>query len=96
MRDLEALLTSFVNIDRISLIAILTSEAAAADRLANSVRKRAMVSRRRRDAAIERAARVNRILSFFRDGETSSDMSEADLAACKLLEQRLRGSEATD
>jgi hypothetical protein len=91
MRDLEALLTSFVNIDRTSLVAILISEAAAADRLAASVRKRAMVSRLRRSAAIDRAARVNRLLSFFRDGETSPDMSEGDLAACKALEQRLRG-----
>jgi hypothetical protein len=89
MRDLEALLTSFVNIDRASLVAILTSEAAAADRLAASVRKRSMVSRRRRSAAIERAARVNRLLSFFRDGEASPDMSDDDLAACKALEQRL-------
>jgi hypothetical protein len=91
MRDLAGPLTSFVNIDRASLVAILTSEAAAADRLAASVRKRAMVSRQRRSAAIDRAARVNRLLSFFRDGETSPDMSESDLAACKALEQRLRG-----
>ena len=91
MRDLEALLTSFVKIDRSSLIAILTSEAAAADRLAASVRKRSMVSRQRRSAAIDRAARVNRILSFFRDGDRSSDMIERDLAACKALEQRLSG-----
>jgi hypothetical protein len=91
MRDPEALLTSFVNIDRTSLVAMLISEAAAADRLAASARKRAMASRQRRSAAIDRAARVNRLLSFFRDGETSSDMSESDLAACKALEQRLRG-----
>jgi hypothetical protein len=61
MRDLEALLTSFVNINRSSLVTILTSEAAAADRLAASVRKRAMVSRQRRTAAVDRAARVNRL-----------------------------------
>jgi hypothetical protein len=91
MRDPEALLTSFVNIDRTSLVAILISEAAAADRLTASVRKRAMVSRQRRSVAIDRAARVNRLLSFFRDGETSPDMSESDLAACKALEQRLPG-----
>jgi hypothetical protein len=91
MRDLEALLTSFVNIDRASLVAILTSEATAADRLAAAVRKRAMVSPNRRSATLERAARVNRLLSFFRDGETSPNMSESDLAACKALEQRLRG-----
>lgn len=91
MRDLEALLASFVNIDRTTLVAILTSEAAAADRLATSVRKRSMVSRQRRSAAIDRSTRVNQILSFFRDGETSPEMSEADLAACKALEQRLHG-----
>jgi hypothetical protein len=91
MRDPEALLTSFVNIDRTSLVAMLISEAAAADRLPASARKRAMASRQRRSAAIDRAARVNRLLSFFRDGETSSHMSESDLAACTALEQRLRG-----
>jgi hypothetical protein len=90
MRDLEALLTSFVNVDRASLLAILSSEATAADRLATSIRKRAMVSRQRRSATIERAARVNRLLSFFRDGETSPDMSEAILRLAKALEQRLR------
>jgi hypothetical protein len=49
-----------------------------------------MISRQRRSATIERAARVNRLLSFFRDGERSPDMSESELAACKALEQRLR------
>jgi hypothetical protein len=90
MRDPEALLTSFVNIDRTNLVAMLISEAAAADRLAASARKRAMASRQRRSAAIDRAARVNRLLSFFRDGETSPDMSEAILRLAKALEQRLR------
>jgi len=40
MRDLDALLNSLVNIDRNSLIAILSSESEAAQRLVNSARQR--------------------------------------------------------
>ena len=40
MRDLDALLNSLVNIDRNSLIAILSSEAEAARQLVNAARQR--------------------------------------------------------
>jgi hypothetical protein len=40
MRDLDALLNSLVNIDRNSLVAILSSESEAAQRLVNSARQR--------------------------------------------------------
>ena len=57
MRDLDALLNSLVNIDRDSLVAILTSEAEAAERLANSIRTRTGTQRLKRQQAVELAAR---------------------------------------
>jgi hypothetical protein len=45
MRDLEALLNSLVNIDGHSLVAILSSEAEAAQRSVNSARQRAASQR---------------------------------------------------
>jgi hypothetical protein len=64
MRDLDALLNSLVNIDRDSLVAILTSEAEAAERLANSIRTRTSTQRLKRQQAVELATRINRILLF--------------------------------
>jgi hypothetical protein len=90
MRELEGLLKSFVNIDRASLIAILSAEADAATQLANTARRRTSPQRAKRNAAMEGAARLQRMLSFFRDGEIPAKMSEADLTLCKLLEERLR------
>jgi hypothetical protein len=89
MRELESLL-KIVNIDRASLLAILSAEADAATQLANTSRTRTSPQRAKRNAAIERAARLQRILSFFRNGEVPAEMSEADLTLCKLLEQKLR------
>jgi hypothetical protein len=89
MRDLDALLNSLVNIDRDSLVAVLSSEAEAAERLANSIRTRTSTQRLKRQQAVELAARINRILLFFRHDETGSHMSDADLALCKSLERKL-------
>ena len=89
MRDLDALLNSLVNLNRDSLVAILSSEAEAAKRLANSIRTRTSTQRLKRQQVIERAARINRILRFFRHDETGPEMSEADLALCKSLERKL-------
>ena len=86
MRDLD---DSLVNIDRDSLVAILSSEAEAAERLANSIRTRTSTQRLKRRQAVELAARINRILLFFRHDETGSHMSDADLALCKSLERKL-------
>jgi len=72
MRDLDALLNSLVNIDRNSLVAILLSEAEAAKRLANSIRTRTNTQRLKRQQAVERAARVNRILLFFQYDESGA------------------------
>ena len=45
MRNLDALLTSLVNIDRHSLVAILTSEAVAAQRSVKAARQRTAAQR---------------------------------------------------
>jgi len=91
MRDLDALFNSLVNIDRTSLVAILASESEAAHRLANSARQGTTSQRAKRDEAIQRAARLERILSFFRHGEAAPEMSERDVKLCKSLEARLHG-----
>ena len=89
MRDLDALLTSLINIERESLIA--TSEAEDAERLAKHIRQRTASQRMKKHEVIERVMRINRILLFIRHGETAPDMSEADLTLCKSLEDKLRG-----
>ena len=65
MRDLDALLHSLVNVDRASLVAILSAEAEAAQRLVNSAHQRTASQRAKRHEAVQRAARIDRILSFF-------------------------------
>jgi hypothetical protein len=90
MRDLDALLNSLVNIDRNSLIAILTSEVEAAQQLVNSARQRTASQRAKRHEAVQRAARIDRILSFFQHGDVALEMSERDVTLCKSLEHRLR------
>jgi hypothetical protein len=90
MRDLDALLNSLVNIDRNSLLAILTSEAEAAQQSVNSARQRTASQRAKRREVVERAARIDRILSFFQHGDLAPEMSERDVALCKSLEDRLR------
>jgi hypothetical protein len=62
MRDLDALLCSLVNVDRNSLIAILSSEAEAVARLVKSMPRRTRSQNARRCEAIDRATRINRIL----------------------------------
>ena len=91
MRDLDALLSSLVNVDRESLIAILFSEAEGAERLAEHGRSRTPSQRAKKREAFERVARIKRMLLFMQHGETAPDMSEADLNRCKSLEERLRG-----
>ena len=89
MRDLGALLNTLVNIDRTSLIAILSSEAETAKQLVNSARQRTASQRAKRNEAIQRAARIDRILSFFQRGDVAPEMSERDVILCKSLEARL-------
>jgi hypothetical protein len=91
MRDLDAFVTSLVNIDRESLIAVLSSESEAAARLAKSIRQRTAAQRSKRREAIERAARIDRIVFFLQHGQPGPEMSDSDLTLCKFLEDRLRG-----
>ena len=90
MRDLDGLLNSLVNIDRNSLVAILSSEAAAARQAVNSARQRTASQRAKRHAAVERAARIEHILSFLKHGSVAREMPEADVMLCKSLDERLR------
>ena len=90
MRDLDALLNSLVNIDRHSLIAILTSEAEAARRSVEAARERTASQRAKRREAAEHLARVNRVLCFFQRGEIAPEMSASDIKLCRSVEQRLR------
>jgi hypothetical protein len=80
VRDLDALLNSLVKIDRDSLVAILSSEAEAAERFTNSIRTRTSTQRLKRQQAVELAARINRILRFFQHDETGPYISDTDLA----------------
>lgn len=89
MRDLDAFLNSLVNIDRDSLVAILSSEAEAAERLASSIRTRTSTQRLKRQQAVERAARIKRVLHFFQHNEVGPYMSDTDLVLCKSLEHKL-------
>ena len=82
MRGPNALLTSLVNIDRDSLIAIFSSEAEAAARLMKSMPRRTRSQQARRSEVIDRAAHINRILLFVRHGQKDPEMSEADLTLC--------------
>ena len=88
MRDLDALLNSLVNIDRNSLIAILSSEAEAARQFVNAARQRTASQRAKRHEAEQRAARIDRILSFFQQGDIAPDMSEGDIEPYKSVGQK--------
>jgi hypothetical protein len=89
VRDLDALLNSLVNIDRLSLIKVLRAEAEAARRLLNSARQRTATQRAKRHATEQRVARIDRILSFFIHGNIASDMTEGDIKLCKSVERKL-------
>jgi len=90
MRDIDALLNSLVNIDRNSLLAILSSEADVARQLVNGARQRTASQRAKRRDAEQRAARLDRMLSFFQNGESAPGMAQRDIKLCKTVEQRLR------
>ena len=91
MRDLAALLTSLVNIDRHSLIAILTSVAEAAQRSVKAARQRTASQRAKQRQAREHLPRVTRILCFFQEGEIGPEMSARDIELCRSVELRLDG-----
>jgi hypothetical protein len=95
MRDLDALLTSLVNIDRHSLIAILSSEADAARRSVKAARQRTATQRAKRSEAVDHLARIGRMLCFFQSGEIAPEMSAEDIELCTSVEQRLYGRDRT-
>ena len=90
MRDLNSFLNSLVNVDRETLIAILTSEAEKAEHQVRFSRHRTGTQREKHRAALELLARIRQILSFLQYGQISPDMIDADITLCKSLEERLR------
>jgi hypothetical protein len=88
MRDIDAFLNSLVNIDRDSLVAILSSEVAAARQVVNSARQRTASQRAKRQGAEQHAARIERILSFFQRGNIAPGMSRHDIELCKSVERK--------
>ena len=96
MRDIDALLNSLVNIDRDSLIAILFSEADAARQFVNAARQHTTAQRAKRRDAKQRAARLERMLSFLQDAQSAPGMSQRDIKLCKTVEQRLRACEPAE
>jgi hypothetical protein len=95
MRDLAALLTSLINIDRHSLIAILTAEAEAAQRSVKAARQPTASQRAKRLHTEDHLARIERMLCFFQRGEIATQMSAADVELCTSVEQRLHGPGST-
>ena len=89
MRDLNALLTSLVNIDREQLLAILGSEWAVAERAVANARQRTSMQHARRVQAPEHLARLERVNAFFRDKTISPDFAESDPKICQALEIKL-------
>jgi len=83
--DTEALLNWVAGIDRTSVIAVLSMEAEAAQL---SVQRFASQPAKLREA-IDQVDRVNRILSFFRDGNIAPGMSEHELSLCKSFEEKM-------
>ena len=73
-RNLDALLTSLVNIDRHSLIAILTAEAEAAQRSVKAARQRTAAQRSKRRQTADHLARIERILCFFERRNRTGDV----------------------
>jgi hypothetical protein len=90
MRDIDALLNSLVNVDRNTLIAILSSEADGARQFVNVARSRTASQRAKRRHAEQHAARLDRMLLFFQHGDIVPGMSQRDIKLCNIIEQKLR------
>jgi len=85
MRDVKALLNSLVDVDRDTLISVLSMEVQTAAKLAMSGHQRTAWQRAKRRSTVEHAARLAHILAYFRDGETPQGMSEDDRRLCDSL-----------
>ena len=90
MRDIDALLNSLVNVDRTTLIAILSSEADAARQFVNVAWARTASQRAKRRDAEQHVARLDGMLSFFQHGEIVPGIAQRDIKLCKIVEQKLR------
>jgi hypothetical protein len=88
MDDTETILNWLVDLDRTSLIAVLSNEAEAAQRLVRSGRQRIASAKHRE--AIDYLDRVNRILTFFRDGKIPPGMSEHELTLCESFQEKMQ------
>jgi hypothetical protein len=89
MDDTETILNWHVNLDRMTLLAALSSEAKAAQLLVRSARQRTASQRAKHREAMDYVDRVNRILSFFRDGNIAPGMSEHELSLCQSFEEKM-------
>ena len=83
--DTEALLNWVAGLDRTSVIAVLSMEAEAAQL---SVQRFASQPAKLREA-MDQVDRVNRILSFFRDGNIAPGISEHEPSLCKSFEEKM-------
>jgi hypothetical protein len=86
--DAETILNWLVDLDRTSLIAFLSDEAEVARLVVvRSGRQRTALAKHRE--AMDYLDRVNRILTFFRDGNIAPGMSEHELSLCKSFEAKM-------
>ena len=85
MRDIDAFLNSLVNIDRNSLVAILSSEVAAARQVVNCARQRTASQRAKRQRAEQRAARQERKEQH--DGDRQQDHLHAQAASATIHDE---------
>ena len=88
MRDPAALLTSLVAVERQQLLAILDAEKRAAEDLSRATPRRTPKQRARGEEAARRAARLDAMLAYFREG-AAEGLSAADLSLCLAVEQKL-------
>jgi hypothetical protein len=85
--DAETILNWLVDLDRTSLIAFLSDEADVAQRVVRWGRQRTASAKQRE--AMDYLDRVNRILTFFRDGNIAPGMSEHELSLCQSFEEKM-------
>src|SRR5437588_4531081 len=83
--DTEDLLNWVAGLDRTRVIAVLSMEAEAAQL---SEQRFARQPAKLREA-MHQVDRVNRILSFFRDGSIAPGMSEHVLSLCRSFEEKM-------
>ncbi len=86
--DAETILNWLVDLDRTSLIAFLSDEAEVAQLVVVRSGRQRTASAKHREA-MDYLDRVNRILTFFRDGNIAPGMSEHELSLCRSFEEKM-------